>query len=167
MDVVVKVVGTRCFVALFMTPDNEPLLLQVKEASPSALEPYAGKSEYEREVWSPRGGWAAAYSILDGYISRFGRDFYVRQLRDMKVSFSFDEITATRLKSYSQYCGQALARSHAKSGNAAMILCYLGKSDVFDESASKFSVMYAKQNEKDYKKLLSAVRQHRSARLPK
>ena len=168
MDVVVKVVGigsvgTRCFVALFMTPDNEPLLLQVKEARPSVLEPYAGKSEYEKHGHRVVVGQRLTQSSSDIFLGWArgpqGRDFYVRQLRDMKVSFSFDEITATRLKRYAQYCGQALARSHAKSGNAAMISGYLGKSDVFDEAVSKFAVMYAKQNEKDYKKLLSAVRQ--------
>ena len=166
-DIVVKVVGigsvgTRCFVALFMTPDDEPLLLQVKEARASVLEPYAGQSEYkkhgERVVVGQRLTQSSTDVFLGWMLGPEGRNFYVRQLRDMKISFSLDRLTIARLKRYAKFCGEALARSHAKSGNAAMISGYLGKSDAFDEAVSRFSVKYAKQNEKDYKKLLSAVR---------
>jgi uncharacterized protein (DUF2252 family) len=155
-------VGTRCFVVLLMTPDDEPLILQVKEARASVLEPYAGKSQYEKHGERVVVGQRLTQSSADIFLGWMrgpeGRDFYVRQLRDMKVSFSFDEVTPARLKRYAKYCGQALARSHAKSGNAAMISGYLGKSEVFDEAISLFSVKYAKQNAKDYKKLLNAVR---------
>ena len=166
-DVVLKVVGigsvgTRCFVALFMTPDDEPLLLQVKEARSSVLEPYAGKTKYEnhgeRVVVGQRLTQSSADIFLGWTRGPEGRDFYVRQLRDMKVSFSFDEVTPTRLMNYAEYCGKALARSHAKSGNAAMISGYLGKTDVFDEVISRFSMEYSKQNQKDYDTLLHAVR---------
>jgi len=166
-DVVVKVVGigsvgTRCFVALFMSPDDEPLLLQVKEARPSVLEPYAGKSQHEKHGQRVVVGQRLTQSSSDIFLGWTrgpeGRDFYVRQLRDMKVSFSFDEVTPARLKNYAKYCGQALARSHAKSGNAAMISGYLGKTDIFDEAVSRFSMKYAKQNAKDYQVLLDAVR---------
>lgn len=166
-DVVLKVVGigsvgTRCFVALFMTPDDEPLLLQVKEARSSVLEPYAGKTKYEnhgeRVVVGQRLTQSSADIFLGWTRGTEGRDFYVRQLRDMKVSFSFDEVTPTRLMNYAEYCGKALARSHAKSGNAVMISGYLGKTDVFDEVISRFSMEYAKQNQKDYDTLLHAVR---------
>lgn len=166
-DVVLKVVGigsvgTRCFVALFMTPDDEPLLLQVKEARASVLEPYSDKSKYEnhgeRVVFGQRLTQSSADIFLGWTRGAEGRDFYVRQLRDMKVSFSFDEVTPMRLKNYAKFCGQALARSHAKSGNAAMISGYLGKSDAFDEAVSRFSIKYAKQNQKDYEALLEAVR---------
>lgn len=167
-DIVVKVVGigsvgTRCFVILLMSPDGDPLLLQVKEARTSVLESYAGKSEYEkhgeRVVVGQRLTQSSADIFLGWVRGPEGRDYYVRQLRDMKVSFSFDEVTAARLKRYARYCGQALARSHAKSGNGAMISGYLGKSEAFDEAVSQFSIKYAKQNEKDYKRLLNAVRQ--------
>jgi uncharacterized protein (DUF2252 family) len=166
-DVVVKVVGigsvgTRCFVGLFMTPDNEPLLLQVKEARASVLEPYAGKSNYgkhgERVVVGQRLTQSSSDIFLGWARGPEGRDFYVRQLSDMKVSFSFDEVTPGRLENYAEYCGQALARSHSKSGNAAMISGYLGKTDTFDEAVSQFAVEYAKQNQKDYETLLDAVR---------
>jgi len=147
---------------LLMTPDDEPLLLQVKEARTSVLEPYAGKSEYQKHGERVVIGQRLTQSSTDVFLGWMrgpeGRDFYVRQLRDMKISFSFDRLTAARLKRYAKFCGEALARSHAKSGNAAMISGYLGKSDAFDEAVSLFSVKYAKQNEKDYKKLLGAVR---------
>ena len=166
-DIVVKVVGigsvgTRCFVGLFMTPDDEPLLLQVKEARASVLEPYAGKSKFdkhgERVVVGQRLTQSSSDIFLGWARGPKGRDFYVRQLRDMKVSFSFDEITPVKLKRYAKYCGQALARSHSKSGNAAMISGYLGKSDIFDEAVSQFAVEYSKQNQKDYETLLDAAR---------
>jgi len=166
-DIVVKVVGigsvgTRCFVALFMTPDGDPLLLQIKEARNSVLEPYAGKSEYEKHGERVVVGQRLTQSSSDVFLGWMrgpkGRDFYVRQLRDMKVSFSVQDITPTRLRRYATYCGQALARSHAKSGNAALISGYLGKSDVFDEAVSLFAMEYAEQNKRDYEELARAAK---------
>ena len=166
-DIVVKVVGigsvgTRCFVALFMTPDGDPLLLQIKEARNSVLEPYAGKSEYEKHGERVVVGQRLTQSSSDVFLGWMrgpkGRDFYVRQLRDMKVSFSVQDITPTRLRRYATYCGQALARSHAKSGNAALISGYLGKSDVFDEAVSLFAMEYAEQNKRDYEELVRAAK---------
>ncbi|MDO9014961.1 MAG: DUF2252 domain-containing protein [Polynucleobacter sp.] len=166
-DIVVKVVGigsvgTRCFVALFMTPDGDPLLLQIKEAHNSVLEPYAGKSQYhqhgERVVVGQRLTQSSSDVFLGWMRGPKGKDFYVRQLRDMKVSFLVQDITPTRLKRYAVYCGQALARSHAKSGNAALISGYLGKSDVFDEAVSLFAMEYAEQNKRDYEELVQAAK---------
>jgi uncharacterized protein (DUF2252 family) len=166
-DIVVKVVGigsvgTRCFVALFMTPDGDPLLLQIKEARNSVLEPYTRKSEYhqhgERVVVGQRLTQSSSDVFLGWMRGPKGKDFYVRQLRDMKVSFSVQDVTPTRLKRYAVYCGQALARSHAKSGNAALISGYLGKSDVFDEAVSLFAMEYAEQNKKDYEDLVRAAK---------
>jgi uncharacterized protein (DUF2252 family) len=166
-DIVVKVVGigsvgTRCFVALLMTPDGDPLLLQIKEARTSVLEPYAGKSEYQKHGERVVVGQRLTQSSSDVFLGWMrgpkGNDFYVRQLRDMKVSFSVQDITPTRLKRYAVYCGQALARSHAKSGNAALISGYLGKSDVFDEAVSLFAMDYADQNGRDYAELEKAAK---------
>ena len=166
-DIVVKVVGigsvgTRCFVALFMTPDGDPLLLQIKEARNSVLEPYAGKSEYEKHGERVVVGQRLTQSSSDVFLGWMrgpkGKDFYVRQLRDMKVSFSVQDIAPTRLRRYATYCGQALARSHAKSGNAALISGYLGKSDVFDEAVSMFAMEYAEQNKRDYEELVLAAK---------
>jgi uncharacterized protein (DUF2252 family) len=166
-DIVVKVVGigsvgTRCFVALFMTPNGDPLLLQIKEARNSVLEPYAGKSEYqqhgERVVVGQRLTQSSSDVFLGWVRGPKGKDFYVRQLRDMKVSFSVQDITPTRLRRYAVFCGQALARSHAKSGNAALISGYLGKTDVFDEAVSMFAIEYAEQNKRDYEELMQAAK---------
>ena len=166
-DIVVKVVGigsvgTRCFVALLMTPDGDPLLLQIKEARNSVLEPYAGKSEYEKHGERVVVGQRLTQSSSDVFLGWVrgpkGRDFYVRQLRDMKVSFSVQDITSTRLRRYATYCGQALARSHAKSGNAALISGYLGKSDVFDEAVSMFAMEYAEQNKRDHEEMVRAAK---------
>jgi uncharacterized protein (DUF2252 family) len=166
-DIVVKVVGigsvgTRCFVALLMTPDGDPLLLQIKEARNSVLEPYAGKSEYEKHGERVVVGQRLTQSSSDVFLGWMrgpkGKDFYVRQLRDMKVSFSVQDVTPTRLRRYATYCGQALARSHAKSGNAALISGYLGKSDVFDEAVSLFAMEYAEQNKRDYEELVRAAK---------
>jgi uncharacterized protein (DUF2252 family) len=166
-DIVVKVVGigsvgTRCFVALFMTPNGDPLLLQIKEARNSVLEPYAGKSEYqqhgERVVVGQRLTQSSSDVFLGWVRGPKGKDFYVRQLRDMKVSFSVQDITPTRLRRYAEFCGQALARSHAKSGNAALISGYLGKTDVFDEAVSMFAIEYAEQNKRDYEELMQAAK---------
>jgi uncharacterized protein (DUF2252 family) len=166
-DIVVKVVGigsvgTRCFIALLMTPDGDPLLLQIKEARNSVLEPYAGKSEYDKHGERVVVGQRLTQSSSDVFLGYMrgpkGKDFYVRQLRDMKVSFSVQDITPTRLKRYAIYCGQALARSHAKSGNAALISGYLGKSNVFDEAVSIFAMEYAEQNNRDYEDLVVAAK---------
>jgi len=167
-DTVVKVVGigsvgTRCFVILLMTPDGEPLLLQIKEARTSVLEPYAGKSIYEKHGERVVVGQRLTQSSSDVFLGWIrgpkGRDFYVRQLRDMKVSMSVQGVPAARLRRYAVYCGQALAKSHAKSGNAALISGYLGKSDAFDEAVSNFGMEYAEQNKRDYEALVNAVKQ--------
>jgi uncharacterized protein (DUF2252 family) len=165
-DTVVKVVGigsvgTRCFVTLSMTPDGEPLLLQIKEARTSVLEPYAGKSIYEKHGERVVVGQRLTQSSSDVFLGWIrgpkGRDFYVRQLRDMKVSMSVQGISVARLRRYAMLCGQTLAKSHAKSGNSALISGYLGKSDAFDEAVSDFSVEYAEQNKRDYAALVSAA----------
>ncbi|MCX6374483.1 MAG: DUF2252 family protein, partial [Armatimonadetes bacterium] len=89
---------------------------------------------------------------------RRGRHFYVRQLRDVKIKFEVDTFGADRMAIFAQACGHTLALSHARSGDAAMISGYLGKSDTFDEALAAFSVAYADQNEKDHAVLKSAIR---------
>jgi hypothetical protein len=145
-----------------MTADGDPLLLQIKEARNSVLEPYAEKSEYEKHGERVVVGQRLTQSSSDVFLGWMrgprGRDYYVRQLRDMKVSFSVQDITSTRLKRYATICGQALARSHAKSGNAVLISGYLGKSDAFDEAVSMFAIEYAEQNKRDYEELVRAAK---------
>ncbi len=166
-DIVVKAVGigsvgTRCFVGLFFSAENHPLLLQFKQACPSVLEPYAGKSSYEnhgqRVVVGQRVVQSASDIFLGWTRGRHGRDFYVRQLRDMKMSARIEEgASAMQTMLYAELCGRTLAHAHAKSGDAALISGYLGKSDVFDQAIGEFSLAYADQNEKDHAALVAAV----------
>lgn len=154
-------VGTRCFVALAVSEGNHPLILQVKEAGRSVLEPYAGKSEYEyqgqRVVVGQRLTQSSSDIFLGWVRGRRGVDFYVRQLRDMKLSIPIEALTAIQLKRYAELCGWTLARSHAKSGDAATISGYLGKTVAFDEALGDFAFAYADQNEHDYAALVDAV----------
>ena len=167
-DVVIKAVGigsvgTACFVGLFFSAENHPLLLQFKQASRSVLEPFAGKSEYEnhgqRVVVGQRLMQSASDIFLGWTRGRHGRDFFIRQLRDMKMSAQIEEgATAQQAQLYAELCGRTLAHAHAKSGDAAMISGYLGKSDDFDEAVGEFASAYAEQNEQDHAALVAAVR---------
>jgi uncharacterized protein (DUF2252 family) len=166
-DVAIKVVGigsvgTRCYVALFFSTDEQPLLLQIKEARASVLEPYAGRSVYgnhgQRVVVGQRVIQSSSDIFLGWTRGRRGFDYFVRQLRDMKMSFPVDGFTPTQLRRYAEGCGWTLARAHAKSGDAAMISGYLGKSDVFDRAIGDFAVAYADQTERDHAQFAAAVR---------
>ncbi|MFN8471051.1 MAG: DUF2252 domain-containing protein [Anaerolineae bacterium] len=154
-------VGTRCFVVLFLAWDNDPLLLQIKEARASVLEPYAGPSEYghhgERVVIGQRLTQAASDMFLGWTTGPAGTQFYVRQLRDMKFSVPLTNMTGKDLARYAAVCGWALARAHAKGGDAAQIVGYLGKSDAFDQALAKFAVAYADQTARDHAALLKAI----------
>jgi uncharacterized protein (DUF2252 family) len=159
-------VGTRCFVGLFFDQENHPLMLQVKEACHSVLEPYAGKSRYanqgQRVVIGQRLMQSSSDIFLGWTRGRQGRDFFVRQLRDMKMSIPIEGATCEQLKRYGGICSWTLARAHAKSGDAAAISGYLGKSDTFDRALGEFSVNYADQTEKDHAALVKAVRSGRA-----
>ena len=166
-DIAVKAVGigsvgTRCFVGLFFSAENHTLLLQFKEACPSVLEPYAGKSVYEnhgqRVVTGQRLMQSASDIFLGWTHGREGRHFFVRQLRDMKMSAPVEGASTAQVLLYAELCGRTLARAHAKSGDAALISGYLGKSDAFDRAVAEFSLAYAEQNEKDHAALVAAVK---------
>ena len=160
-------VGTRAWIALFLGADGkDPLFLQIKEAQPSVLERFVGKSEYsncgQRVVAGQRLmqavsdiflGWQHTSSGLDGR----ERDFYVRQLKDWKGSFAFEAAVPKGATAYGRACGWTLARAHARSGDRVAIASYLGKSDVFDRAIAAFAETYADQNERDYKTLTTAV----------
>jgi uncharacterized protein (DUF2252 family) len=165
-DVAIKVVGvgsvgTRCAILLMMAGDDDPLFLQVKEVHESVLEPYAGKSVYsncgQRVVAGQRLMQAASDMFL-GWTEQWERHFYVRQLRDIKIEPLVEIFDSRALADYGEWCGWALARAHAKSGDAAMISGYLGNSTRFDEAVSNFAMAYADQNERDYQALLEAIR---------
>ncbi len=155
-------VGTRCWVGLFFSAENHPLLLQFKQACPSVLEPYAGKSPYkndgQRVVMGQRLMQSASDIFLGWTHGREGRNFYVRQLRDMKLSAPVEGASAAQHLLYAELCGRTLARAHAKSGDAALISGYLGKSEAFDQAIGDFALAYADQNEKDHAALVAAVK---------
>jgi uncharacterized protein (DUF2252 family) len=168
MDVAIKVVGvgsvgTACWVLLLMTADGDTLFLQVKEARPSVLEPYAGESIYPNHGQRVVNGYRLIQPFSDPFLgwtkARLGRHYYFRQLRDIKISLKVDTFGKTEMASYADWCGQAMALSHARSGDAAMLSGYMGTSDSFDVAVADFSLAYADQNEKDYTSLQRAIRQ--------
>jgi len=165
-DVALKVVGigsvgTRCFVALFMTEEGHSLLLQCKEVLPSVLEPYAGKSLYknhgQRVVVGQRLMQSASDIFLGWTREPAGRSFFFRQLRDMKFSLPLEGMTAVMLERYAELCGWTLARAHARSGDAATISGYLGRGEAFDKAMGDFAVSYGDQTERDHSALKKAV----------
>lgn len=158
-------VGRLCGVALFMAADDDPIFLQVKEAAPSVLEPYVGASLHanhgQRVVVGQRLMQSASDLFLGWTRGQNGRDFYVRQLRDMKISPLIEGFDAGDLRAYGRICGWALARAHARSGDAAMIAGYMGASEVFDDAIADFAVEYADQAQRDHRAFVKAIRQGR------
>jgi uncharacterized protein (DUF2252 family) len=175
VDVAMKVVGvgsvgTRCAVALLLAEDDDPLFLQIKEARASVLEPFAGKSPYanqgERVVRGQHLMQSASDIFLGWSRDAKGHDYYCRQLRDLKVSIVLDRISVAELTDYAGWCGRALARAHARSGDAATLAGYLGGNDVLDHALATFAVAYADQTERDFEALKKAVKAGRlSARM--
>ncbi len=160
-------VGTRCYLALLLGAHAEdPLFLQVKEANASVLEPFAGKTAYanagQRVVEGQR-FMQAACDIFLGWCRVGGRDFYVRQLRDMKGSTDVERLSPRGLRQYAALCGRTLARAHARGGDAAVLRGYLGRSEVFDRALSAFARAYADQTERDYGLFQKAIRSGRLA----
>jgi uncharacterized protein (DUF2252 family) len=158
-------VGTLCGIMLLMAGEQDPLFLQVKEAGPSVLEPYAGKSIHpnhgQRVVNGCRLMQAASDIFLGWTMGRKGRHFYIRQLRDVKIKVLVELFGRTSMMQYANLCGWALARAHARSGQPAKISGYLGKSDKFDRAIADFAIAYADQSEHDHKLLRKAVRDGR------
>jgi len=144
-----------------MAGGGDPLILQVKEARASVLEGYAGKSIYpnhgQRVVNGLRLMQPASDIFLGWTEGRLGRHFYIRQLRDVKIKLAVETFAADRMTLFAQFCGYSLALSHARSGDAAMISGYLGKSDAFDKAIAAFSIAYADQNEEDHAALKQAI----------
>ena len=158
-------VGTQCWVILMLGRDPaDALCLQAKEATESVLSRYVGRSTYtnhgHRVVAGQRLmqassdiflGWDRV-SDLDG-----PRDFYVRQLRDWKLSLPIERMDPHGMRLYGELCGQTLARAHARSGDRIAIAAYLGQSDVFDRAVADFAAAYADQNERDFRALGAAA----------
>jgi hypothetical protein len=156
-------VGTACFVALFMAGEGDPLFLQIKEARASVLEPFAGKSSFENHGQRVVNGYKLMQPASDMFLGwtagrRFKRDFFIRQLRDIKISIRVETFGRAEMDMYAGWCGRALALSHARSGSSILLSGYMGKSETFDEAIAAFSVAYANQNENDYAALRRAIR---------
>lgn len=159
-------VGTRCYVALFIgTDDSDPLVLQIKEAVPSVLEPFLGASEYAEpgaRVVAGQRLMQAASDIFLGWTHKTDstgvvRYSYVRQLRDMKFAPDLSAIHAAGMKRMAEAAGWTLARAHARSGDRRAIAAYLGDSDRFDQAIATYSQKYADQAEDDHAQLLKAI----------
>ena len=158
-------VGTRCWVALFQgpdRPDGDFIVLQIKQAQASVLEPYAGASTYahagERVVVGQRLTQAASDMFL-GWCTgpRTGRHYYVRQLWDVKGQSDVMVMDAANLEYYGALCGWALARAHARTGDAAQLTGYLGSADKVDRAVTEFAEAYAATNAEDHQCLLDAI----------
>jgi uncharacterized protein (DUF2252 family) len=170
VDLALKVVGVGsvgavCGVGLFMASDNDPLFLQIKEARASVLEPYAGKSLHanhgERVIAGQHMMQAASDVFLGSSRGQNGRDFYIRQLRDMKMSVIIESLDVGLLRQYARMCAHALARAHARSGDAAMIAGYMGSGQTFDDAITEFATEYSSQNRRDYREFIQAIREGR------
>jgi uncharacterized protein (DUF2252 family) len=156
-------VGTRAWIALFQGRDGEdPLFLQIKEATASVLEDHLPKSKFrqpgERVVQGQR-MMQAASDIFLGWTKGVQEDrfYYWRQLRDMKGSALVERFDPTAMNYYAGVCGWTLARAHARSGDPVALSAYLGSSDRFDRAMTDFAVRYADQNERDYDAFVDAI----------
>ncbi|MBF0857933.1 DUF2252 domain-containing protein [Gluconobacter sp. LMG 31484] len=178
-DVLFKVVGigsvgTFCALGLFTTADNEPLILQIKEAQSSVLEPYQGAVDMpnhgERVVTGQRIMQAASDPFLGwthttgkrttaqtGRKAGGGRDFYVRQTKDVRLAAIGEKIQDNLLPDYAALCGRTLGRAHGRSADLAMLAGYLGKGHSFAKAITEFAVLYAKQSEADWKAFTQAI----------
>jgi uncharacterized protein (DUF2252 family) len=164
-DWVVKVVGvgsvgTRCAAALFLADNDDPLILQMKEAGPSVLEKFQPSSTYASHGMRVVAGqriMQAASDLFLGYASEGGRDYYIRQLRDMKGVPDLEDMGDHQLSEFARFCGRTLAGAHARSGKAAYIAGYLGNGDSFDEAVVTFASLYADRAVGDHAEFANAV----------
>ncbi|MCI4353549.1 MAG: DUF2252 domain-containing protein [Thermoplasmata archaeon] len=159
-------VGTVCSILLLMGDRDveDPLFLQLKQASASALEPYAGASLYENHAQRVVVGQhlvQEASDIFLGWSTLRSRDFYFRQLRDMKFATNLASLRPKALAGQAELCGAALARAHARSGDPAFISGYLGGRDGFDRAIEQFAEAYADQTERDHAAFVRAIRRGR------
>jgi uncharacterized protein (DUF2252 family) len=168
-------VGTRAWILLLLGRDGQdPLFLQAKEAQPSVLARFVGKSAYDNDGQRVVAGqhlMQATSDIFLGWDRVEGadgvrRDFYVRQLRDWKASVDPDQMIPAGMAAYGRLCGSTLALAHARSGDRIAIAAYLGTSPAFDQAIASFAETYADQNQRDYEALHKAVADGRVAAQP-
>jgi uncharacterized protein (DUF2252 family) len=148
-----------------MASEGDYLILQIKEARPSVLAPYTGKSIYrndgQRVVVGQRLMQAHSDIFLGWTQGQRGRHFYVRQMRDVKFSPRPELWTSSRAVEVGQALGWVLARAHARSADSAMISGYMGSNEIFDKAIAQFAVAYADQTERYHKELVNAVKRGR------
>jgi uncharacterized protein (DUF2252 family) len=175
-------VGTRCFVALLLGPDDEPLFLQIKEANRSVLETYGGVTSILPDGLNKALAGHQGYRVVAcqrvlqaqsdpflGWISveeegpegPTTTDYYWRQFRDMKGSVDVSSLSPSQLESYARLCAVLLARAHAQSPHGLTAAAYMGRSGVFDEAIADWAVGYADQVERDHEALVKAARSGR------
>lgn len=156
-------VGTFCAVGLFMTPDDEPLFLQVKEALHSVLEkivaPPADLRHQGCRVVEGQRYMQAASDLFLGWTEdpKTNRQFYVRRLKNRRLGSIGEVIEGKALEDYAHLCGRTLARAHARTGDPALFAGYMGKSEVFDEALASFAMAYAEQTDHDHALLVAAI----------
>lgn len=166
IDAAVKVVGvgsvgTYCGIILLVSGSGDPLFLQFKEARTSVIDPFIGKNIYPHQGQRVVAGQRLMQSASDiflGWAEGPKRDFYLRQLRDAKISPQIELMNPANLRRYGRLCAHTLARAHARSGDAVIVSAYLGKSDAFADAIASFSVAYADQNERDHAGMVKAAR---------
>ena len=164
-------VGTRAWIVLMDAGDGtEPLFLQAKEAQPSVLAEYCGRSKYTNQGERVVAGQHLMQAESDIFLGwtrvpgpdKVDRDFYARQLKDWKFSLPIELMIPSGMAVYAGVCGWTLARAHARSGDRVALAAYLGGSSKFDEAIADFAETYADQNERDYAALQAAVKDGRA-----
>jgi hypothetical protein len=156
-----------CGIILLAGSEDDILVLQLKEARRSVLEPYAGKSRYEHQGERIVAGQKLMQAATDQFLGwttgprRPYRHFFIRQLRDVKIGANTLFWSKAEFKTVPALVGQILARAHARSGDASFMRGYLGKSDTFDEAIGAYAVAYAKQTERDYDQFRKACKSGR------
>lgn len=159
-------VGTRAWIALMESGEgNEPMFLQAKEAQPSVLAAYCGRSQYRNQGERAVAGQHLMQAESDIFLGwtrvrapdDVDRDFYLRQLKDWKLSVPIEQLIPNGMKVYARMCGWTLARAHARSGDRVALAAYLGGSAKFDQAIAGFAETYADQNERDHAALQAAV----------
>jgi uncharacterized protein (DUF2252 family) len=155
-------VGTRCFIVLLEgRDDSDPLFLQIKQASNSALETHFPPSAYNHSghrIVEGQQLMQTSSDIFLGWTSTVeDHQYYVRQLKDMKASVDVASLGPKDMRKYAEACGSTLARSHSRSGNPAVLSGYMGSGEVFANAITDFAVAYAAQNEDDYQAWMASM----------
>jgi uncharacterized protein (DUF2252 family) len=168
VDVAFKVagigsVGTFCAIGLFVTRDDQTLLLQLKEAETSVLAPYAAPGRYPNQAQRVVVGQRIMQTLPDiflGWTEDHGDDqqCYVRQLKDSRLALIGADLAEGALPYHATLCGVTLARAHARSGDAARIAGYIGTGTAFDTAISSFALSYAAQTHADWRLFLDAIK---------